>query len=89
MERELGARICDLANDIASIRDRLKPITEGLIMKGRNINRYAIRPEYRKTTLKDARNIAEFVIKRLNECANKLDEYATEYWAGNTTSKGD
>ena len=61
-----------LQNKVLEIRDDLEPIMGGKIKKGRNASRYSIGPEYRKTTLKDAREIIKYVQQKLNLIAEDI-----------------
>ena len=63
-----------LRQEVLEIRTLLNPILDGEITKGRNIDRYATRPELRKTTLKDARRLCPHAWVRLNALAGFYGE---------------
>jgi hypothetical protein len=65
-----------LANDILEIRDRLKPIVFGEIQRGHclagNAEAYGGTRGNRKTTLKDAREIARHAIARIDQITSRF-----------------
>jgi len=61
-----------LQGKVLEIRNDLDPIIKGEIQKGRNASQYSIGPEYRKTTLKDAREIVKYAQQKLNLLADNI-----------------
>ena len=73
------AIICgEFVNEVATCRDFLVPITTGEIERGhcKAGEREALggKPGMRKTTLADARKIAEIIMFRLNRAMNNFDD---------------
>lgn len=67
-----------LQNEMLMIRDRLKPIVDGEITRGHcragEREAYGGKPGKRKTTLKDAREIARHAIAYINRAVNRFEE---------------
>lgn len=65
-------------NEMLCVRDRLEPILSGQIKRGRCLNgnaeAYGGTPGYRKTTLKDAREIAKVCQAIINRAYDKFDK---------------
>lgn len=60
-----------LVNEILTIRDRLKPIADGEITRGRCLPG-TINPGLRKITLKDAQSIAKHAMARIDQIVNRF-----------------
>lgn len=61
---------------VLEARDALQPIVDGEIRRGHCVGgreAYGAKPGLRKTSLKDARRIAQHVIFCLNKAINKFD----------------
>ena len=74
---EQAQRDGDFVNEIATIRDMLKPIITGEIERGHCVGcqqAYGGRPGFRKTKLADAVKIAKTMEFRLNQAINKFEE---------------
>lgn len=64
----------EFTDAVVKARDMLTPIASGVITRGCRVSQYDQEPGQRKTTLKDARPIAQRVIERLNAAVNKFNE---------------
>jgi hypothetical protein len=64
----------DFTDAVVKARDLLVPIASGVITRGCRVSQYDAEAGERKTTLKDARPIAQRVIDRLNAAVNKFNE---------------
>jgi len=67
-----------LANEILTIRDRLKPIENGMIERGHclagDAAAYGGEPGKRKTTLKDAKGIVHHAIVKIDQIVNRFND---------------
>jgi hypothetical protein len=64
----------EIAQELMVLRDKFKLIESGVIEKGRNIDKYAFRPETRKLTLADAKKISHHAVARINSFLDDLKE---------------
>ncbi len=86
-ETELYHVLLSLINDVAGIRDKLEPIVKGQIQRGRNLSQYDMGPTFRKTNLKDAREICGYQISNLNRVMNRASAEADKILGNNLFPK--
>jgi len=79
MTHEEVAIVHQFANMMLQVRDRLDPIVKGEIERGHclagNAAAYGGSPGMRKTTLKDAREIAKHCQAIINRACNDIDKH--------------
>ncbi len=63
-----------ISSEFLILRDKFKLIERGVIEKGRNIDRNALRRETRKLTLADAKQISRCAAHRVNDFLDELRE---------------
>jgi hypothetical protein len=73
-EHKVAQRCHWLTNEIAAIRDRLIPICDGEVERGRKLSTYDPKAGKRKATLKDAREICHHAVARIDQILNKFHE---------------
>lgn len=64
----------EFTDEVVRVRDLLGPIADGQIKRGCRVSQYDAEPGLRKTTLKDAREIAKRCVARINTAVNKFNE---------------